>query len=330
MTRYLITGATGFVGQRLTRIILARGHAVIALARPSARAQALRRIGAEVIDGDLRTGAGLRAAVAEADRVIHLAALVKARTAVDYWAVNRDGSARLARELAAMAHPPRLVVCSSLAAAGPLSHYGASKLGGERAVREHADRVQTVVLRPGIVYGPGEPGLIPALIPMVRSGLVVKAGFGPRRYCLLYVDDLCAALLAAAELGTPLSTGDPRAGVYAICDGRSYDWPDICSALARALGCREPAILPMPMTVIRTAARLAELAGRLRGGVPAFNSDKTREMSRTRWVCPAEDVDTAVRELGYSPSTPLHRGLIAAVRAHTPSPARGRRPRRRS
>ncbi|QFY13479.1 NAD-dependent epimerase/dehydratase family protein [Nonomuraea phyllanthi] len=316
MTRYLLTGATGFVGRRLTRMILAGGHSVTALARPSARAQALRAMGVTVIDGDLRTGAGLGDAVAGADRVIHLAALVKSRTAADFRAVNHHGTARLAGALAALDRPPRLVVCSSLAAApagGPVSHYGASKLAGEQAVREHADRLQAVILRPGIVYGPGEPALLPALIPMVRIGVVVKAGFGPRHHCLLHVDDLCAALLAAAERGATLSGADPSAGVYPVCDGNAYDWLDLCTALAEALGCRPPAVLPMPMGVVHGAARVAELVGRACGRVPAFNADKAREMSHTPWVCPSAGIGAAARELGYAPSIPLHRGLATAL-----------------
>ncbi|WP_344885778.1 NAD(P)H-binding protein, partial [Nonomuraea antimicrobica] len=71
--RYLVTGATGFVGWRLTRLILARGGAVTALARPSPRAEALRAAGVEVVHGDLATGWGTPEAVRGADRVIHLA-----------------------------------------------------------------------------------------------------------------------------------------------------------------------------------------------------------------------------------------------------------------
>ncbi|HEX4817755.1 MAG TPA: NAD-dependent epimerase/dehydratase family protein [Nonomuraea sp.] len=323
MTRYLVTGATGFVGARLVRMILRRGGTVTALARPSSRALALRALGVQVVEGDLATGAGLTAAVRGADRVIHLAALVKARSSSDYWTVNRDGTARLVHELAAAPGPPRLVVCSSLAAAGPapahpgpVSQYGASKLAAEQAVREQAGRLPAIVLRPGIVYGPGEPALFPALIPMIRRGLAVKTGLGPRRYCLLHVDDLCAALLAAAERGTPLSPGDPGRGVYPICDGRVHDWTEICAALAQVMGRRPPVVVSVPMGAVHVAAALTEIVARARGRVPAFNRDKVREMRCASWTCSPEAIGVAVRELGHRPRISLRQGLIATVAGH--------------
>ncbi|MGW0808636.1 NAD-dependent epimerase/dehydratase family protein [Nonomuraea sp. NPDC002799] len=321
MTSYLLTGATGFVGRRLTRMILDRGDTVTALARPSPRTRFLRDLGVTVVHGDLADGAGLAEAVRSADRVIHLAALVKAARTADFWTVNRDGTACLARALSALPHPPRLVVCSSLAAAGPaavtasgpVSFYGASKLAGEEAAREHAGRIPAIVLRPGIVYGPGEPALLPALVPMIRRGIVIKAGTGPRRYCMLYVDDLCAALLAAAERGATMSPGDPGTGVYPVCDGRSYDWSDICAAVAHALGRREPTLVPVPMGVVHALAGLAELGGRIGRRAAAFNRDKARELRHPAWTCPEAGITLAARELGVSPATSLRDGLAASV-----------------
>ncbi|WP_235030665.1 NAD-dependent epimerase/dehydratase family protein [Nonomuraea solani] len=322
MTRFLVTGATGFIGSRLTRMILAGGGTVTALARPSSRTRALRELGADVVHGDLATGRGVAEAVAGAERVIHLAATLKARTAAAFWAVNRDGVARLVRALAAVPRPPRLVLCSSLAAgpAPPVSLYGASKLAGEQVVREHADRVPAVILRPGIVYGPGEPALLPALLPMIRLGVVVQAGFGPHRYALVYVDDLCAALLAAADRGPVLRPGDPRTGTYAIGDGNVYHWDEICRCLAQAAGHRAPLVIPLPLPAVRAAAALAELAGRAGGTVPAFNRDKAREMRRADWTCAPAD---AVRELGFTPATTLRQGFAEALEAlAAPSTAR--------
>lgn len=319
MTHYLLTGATGFIGARLTRMILARGDTVTALARSSSRTQALHELGVEVVHGDLATGQGIPEALRGADRVIHLAAALRARSAAEYWALNRDGVAHLVRALAVTPNPPRLVLCSSLAAAGPaspamapVSLYGASKLAGEQIVREHARRVPSVIVRPGIVYGPGESALLPALMPMIRLGVVIKAGFGPRRYCLVYVDDLCTALLSAAERGPTVHPDDPRVGTYPISDGNVYDWGDICRALARAAGRRDPLVVPLPMPAVCAVAALTELAGRIRGSVPALNRDKAREMRCVAWTCVPAD---AVRELGFAPATTLTQGFAAALAA---------------
>ncbi|MGP4099704.1 NAD-dependent epimerase/dehydratase family protein [Nonomuraea sp. KM90] len=307
--RYLVTGATGFVGGRLTRMILARGGRVTALARPSPRARALRELGVEVVDGDLATGRGIPEALEGADRVIHLAAALRARTAAEFWALNRDGVAHLVRALATRPRPPRLVLCSSLAAGPAISLYGASKRAGEQVAREHAHQVPSVILRPAIVYGPGEAALLPALLPMVRLGVVVKAGYGRRRYGMVYVDDLCTALLAAADHGPALHPDDPRRGTYPISDGHAYHWADICRALARAAGCRDPLLLPLPVPVVGAVAALAELAA---GTVPPLNRDKAREMRRADWTCAPDD---AVRELGFAPATTLRQGFEAALAA---------------
>nr|WP_277350071.1 NAD-dependent epimerase/dehydratase family protein [Nonomuraea sp. FMUSA5-5] len=324
----MVTGATGFVGGRLTRMILERGGTVTALARPSPRARLLRELGVRVVPGDLTTGRGIAEALQGADRVIHLAATLRARTPAAYWSVNRDGVARLVRAMATQRRPARLVLCSSLAAGPAISLYGASKRAGEQVAREHAAQVPTVILRPGIVYGPGEEALLPALLPMIRLGVVLKAGYGPRRYGMIYVDDLCTALLSATDHGPVLPAADTPAtdhgpvlpaadtpagygpGLYPISDGNAYDWADICRALARAAGCREPRVVPVPMPAVHAVAVLAELAAR--GAMPALNRDKVREMRRPDWTCTPDD---AVRELGFAPATPLIRGFEAALAA---------------
>lgn len=319
---FLITGATGFIGLSLVRRIRARGQEVTALVRPASRPERraeLDRLGVRCVEGDLATGAGLSAAVAGADRVIHLAALVKARDPADYFRVNAAGTRRLVSALAARPDPPRLVLCSSLAAAPlaagrehpPVSHYGRSKLAAEAAARHGADLVPVVIVRPPIVYGPGDTEFLPSLLPLARLGITVQGGLGRRVFSLVHVDDLCTALLAAADRGRTVRAHDPAAGVYTVSDGTDRSARDIGRSLALALGRRPPLMIPVPDPLVFLAAAGSELAGRLRGTVPVFSRDKAREMRWPDWTCPAARAEA---DLGFRAAVPLHRGLAELVR----------------
>ncbi|WP_308295946.1 NAD(P)-dependent oxidoreductase [Streptomyces sp. ISL-96] len=325
--RFLVTGATGFVGRRLCARLTAQGARVTALVRETSVRSGLPS-DARLIVGDLTSTEGaeaVREAADGADCVFHLAAVVKSRSAEGYWHCNAAGSGRLAEVLASLPSPPRLVVCSSLAAAGParpwqprtedepaapVSHYGRSKLAGELAVRELAGLLTVVAIRPPIVYGPGDPAFLPSLLPMIRSGLVLKSGFGPRHYSVIHVDDLCTALLAAATRGRTMCPDVPDSGVYTVSDGTEHTWQGICRTVADVLGRRPPLVLPVPHTVTRGVAECAEALGRLRGFVPPLNRDKTRELRCAAWTCSTERART---DLGFVPSIPLAEGIAATL-----------------
>lgn len=320
--RFAVIGATGFIGRRLCRRILGEGGEVTALVRRSSARQAITGRGVRQVTGDLITGEGLREVVRDVDFVVHLGGLVKSPTVEGFRQCNEEGTRRLAEELAALPAPPPLVLCSSLAAAGPsddgrprreedlpapVSHYGRSKLAAEEAVRALADLVPATIVRPPVVYGPGDPAFLPSLLPMVRAGVVLKAGLGPRGYSLVHVDDLCGALLAAAVRGRRLTAAEPTAGVYTVSDGVIHTWEGVSGALARALGRRRaPLVLPVPLPLVRTAALGAELAGRLRGGYPPLNRDKAGELTSAWWTCTTE---RARRELGFVAAVRLEDGL---------------------
>jgi nucleoside-diphosphate-sugar epimerase len=323
--RFLLTGGTGFIGQRLARRIVERGDTLVVLVRRTSKLGVLESLGARLAQGDLLTGEGLGEAVREVDCVLHLAGVTKARAPEGYFEGNAAGTRRLMEALAALPSPPRMVYCSSLAAAGPstperprreedppapVSVYGRSKLGGEEAVRALAHRVPSVIVRPPIVYGPGDQEFLPSMLPMAKLGVMLKSGFGPKRYSLIHVDDLCTALLAAAERGQTLRAEEPAAGVYAVSDGGEYYWEEVCGALAKALGRAEPAVLPVPDSVGYVVGLGSELAARVRGTIPILNRDKVREMACPAWTCSTE---RAARELGFAPAVPLAQGLASAL-----------------
>ncbi len=323
--RALLTGGSGFVGGALARHLCHRGDSVTALVRRSSRSEALRALGVKLVEGDLTTGEGLDEALDQVEVVYHLAGVTKAASEEGYTLGNARATRLLVLAAARRSSPPRLVVCSSLAAAGParldhprseqevaqpVSMYGRSKLAAEAEVRAEADSVRAIVLRPPFVYGPGDVVNLPPLLAMARHGVFLKAGFGRKQFSFIYVDDLCEALVAAAERGETLSAADPTRGIYFVADPRTYAWEDFCQALSRALGRRSARVLSVPESVGWLAAAGSELTARVRGTVSILNRDKAREMAQEAWTCsPAR----AVTALAFRAQYPLEQGLAHTI-----------------
>ncbi|MFL5318838.1 MAG: NAD-dependent epimerase/dehydratase family protein [Myxococcaceae bacterium] len=310
---FLVTGASGFVGGNLVRMLVERGHKVTALVRKTSNKKALEALGVTFAYGDLATGEGLDEAVANVDVVLHLAGITKARTQEEYHRGNGEGTRLLAAAAARRKNPPRFVFCSSLAAAGPaskgsprneahepapVSTYGRSKLAGEMAVRQFADKLPAIIVRPPIVYGPGDVTNLPPLMQMGRFGIYVKPGRKDRFFSFIHVDDLCEALILASFKGSTLSPDDRSKGVYFVADPNEYTWDEFCQAISKAMGKSRARILPMPEILSKVVGAGAELGGRLIGAVPIMNRDKATEMLCDAWTC---NVERATNELQFKP-----------------------------
>jgi len=323
--KFLLTGGSGFIGTNLARIAIGKGHAVRALVRRTSARAGLERLGAEVTVADLLTGEGVAEALRGIDCVLHLAGATKAKTIEELYRCNTETTRGLISAVAATPKPARFVYCSSLAAAGPttagkprsealeptpVSEYGRSKLAAEVVLRQYANRVPCVIVRPPIVYGPADHEFLPALLPMARMGIVFKTGFGPKYYSLVHVEDLGEGILAAAERGKTLSSEDPSQGVYFLCDGEEYSYQRFCDALAAALGKGPPRIIPVPEVASYAAVLGARVQAALRGSVAMITLDKLRELRCEAWTC---NSNRARKEIEYRPSVPLDSGLRQTI-----------------
>jgi len=228
--------------------------------------------------------------------------------------------------------PPRLLVVSSLSAAGPsarnrprsvmdppspVSLYGLSKLEGERAALAHADRVPITIVRPGIVFGPGDRELVRLLDPIARLGVNPLPGYHNPKVAFVHVDDCIDAILAAAVHGATCRGSEPHErdgrGVYFVADPEFLALTDFGKQVAKGLGRSWVFNIPVPIPLVQGVAMASDGVCRWMGWRSTFNPDKIREAACAGWTC---DLDPTIRELGWSPTKPLTERLRAFAAEH--------------
>ena len=121
MSRYLITGATGFIGSHLAEMLVGQGHFVRCLVRESSDVSWLNSLRVELASGCFSDHRFLNETVSDVNVVVHLAGLTSAFTLKDLLKVNRDNTYHLAQACSRQQSPPIHVVVSSIAAAGPVA-----------------------------------------------------------------------------------------------------------------------------------------------------------------------------------------------------------------
>lgn len=310
MTKYAITGATGFVGSHLLERLA--GGEVSCLARvPS---DALARSGSRVVTGAIDDQAALDALVAGADVVFHVAGAIAARSEAEFMAANRDGTAAVARACA-RARVGRLVYVSSLAVTGPsergrpadatapprpLTPYGRSKLAGERAVRESG--TSFTIVRPPVVYGPRDRQTL-RLFRMARRGFAPVLAGGAQELSLVHASDLADALVAMATAPAAAS------GTYHAAHPEIVSQRALLEEIGRAVG-RRPRLVPIPGGVVAAVLAVSGALARVTGRPTLLDPSKAPELLASAWTCSTEAL---ARDAGWRAQVPLARGLREAA-----------------
>ena len=316
----LVTGASGFIGQHLVRRLIERGDRVSCLVRATSRIDELRSSGAQLFVGDATDRAGIERALAElqAGVVFHLAGLVKAMRTADFARVNAGGVESVAAACADRAERPVLIVVSSLAAAGPcagdqprveadspapVSAYGRSKLAGELAAARHAGEMEITIVRPPIVFGPGDRGVLEMFRPIARWSVHVVPGRRQRRFSLIHVSDLVEGLLFAAEKGERLHpNGLPGQGIYFVAAPEDPTYVELGQAMATALGRNRAAVVRLPEPLMRVIGLCGDAMAQVRRQPGWVNSDKIAEVLAGSWTCSSAK---ARAQVGWSPAADL-------------------------
>jgi len=269
-----VTGADGFVGRHVCRALRARGCEVRPVARDRDCAERARDLIRDarppVVVGDIGPSTDWSAALADVEAVVHLAARVHVMkdTAVDPLEAFREVNVRGTRRLvaSAVAHGVRrLVFVSSIKVNGesttgrapfserdapaPRDPYGVSKWEAEQALAEVAagGALETVVVRPPLVHGPGVGGNLLRLLGLIDRGVPLPLRGVRNRRTLIAADNL--ADLLALGVAHPAAAGR----TFTAGDGEDLSTEELIRRLARGLG-RPARLWPAPHALLRALA----------------------------------------------------------------------------
>ena len=316
----LVTGGGGFLGGAIVRRLVARGDSVRSFTRSNY--PWLSEIGVEQSLGDLGDRASLERVMVGCEIVYHVAAKagVWGRTA-DFIATNQTGTANVIAACRT-ARIQKLVYTST-----PSVVHGGGDIEGGNESLPYPDRFEadyprtkavaeklvlaangpdlaTVSLRPHLIWGPGDPHLIPRLLARARAGKLRRIGSRPIKADVTYVENAADAHLLAADR---LSIGSPVAGkAYFLSDGTPVDlWAFVNRILAA--GGAPPVTKTVSVWKAKLAGRILERVYRLFGiaAEPPMTRFVATQLSTSHWY----DISAAKRDFGYVPKVSMEVGL---------------------
>ncbi len=308
----LVTGATGFVGAAVARVLAARGHKLRFLVRAGSDRRNLAGLAGELVEGDLAAPDSLLPAVAGCRYVFHVAA--------DYrlWVpdpaamrrVNVDGSVALLLAARA-AGVERCVYTSSVAALGLnkdgspadenvfadedhlIGAYKRSKYEAEEAVRRLVLAGQNIVIvNPSTPVGPGDVKPTPTGKMVLDAANGRMPAYVNTGLNVVHVDDVAEGHALALERG--------RAGEQYILGGENFMLKDVFSMIAKVARRRGP-LVPLPVGPLMPIAAVMEAVAARTGRPPLMTREMLKMARKKMFFTSAK----AMRELGYAPRPAL-------------------------
>jgi nucleoside-diphosphate-sugar epimerase len=316
-----IIGGSGFIGTALARALLAAGHAVRVIDRAPSRPYP------DLWEpADVRDLPALSAAIAGCTTLYHLAAEHRddVRPTRRYREVNVTGAEHVCA-IAAARRIDRIVFASSVAVYGaadreldetaplrPLNAYGRSKIEAEQAFLDWAaaaaERSLTIV-RPTVVFGPGNRGNVHSLIAQIARGRAIVIGDGANRKSIAYLDNLVDFLAHALGFGAGVH-------VYNYVDKPDLDMNQLVAMVTRSLGRGEQPPLRLPLGLGLGVGLACDLAARLTGRRFAISAARVRKYAAITQFSNARCLAS-----GFTPRHDLHAALGAVIHREFGPPA---------
>jgi nucleoside-diphosphate-sugar epimerase len=310
--RILVAGATGAIGLQLVPQLIAAGHSVVGTTRTAAKAELIKRMGAEPVIADGLDAPAIRAAVIAAgpDTIIDQMTDLADVTDIRHFDRAFTATNRLRTQgtdfLLAAAREARVGRFIAQSFCGWTYGRGGEEVKTEtdaldpdppeelrrtlQAIQHLEDAVagsadpEGIVLRYGSFYGPDTGMLSRAMIDQLRSRRVPLIGGGGGRWSFIHVEDAAAATVAAVERGKP-------GNIYNIVDDEPAEVSEWLPALATLVGARSPIRVPAWLGRLFAGEHLVSMMTEVRGGSNA----------------------KAKQELGWRPAHPSWRQGFAEI-----------------
>lgn len=310
-----VTGATGFLGSSLVAALIQQQQVVRILARDEQKARRLFGDAVSIVPGDVTDAGQVQQVVKGATTIYHLAGrLYHPSTPADlYEQTHVEGTRVLLKACQGQEQVERLVYVSTTGVFGvtgespvgedapfaPTNAYEATKLKGEMlALKAYQDDgLPVTVVRPGLVYGPGDLHLL-GFFASIQKGLFRVIAGGKASLHPIYIDDLTAALLLCAQRPETLGRS------YNIAGARPVTVRELATAIANALDRKLPAG-NIPLWLANLASDVFAIVPGMKGERAPLTRSRVQFLTNSR----VYDISRAKSELGFAPAVDLPEGL---------------------
>jgi nucleoside-diphosphate-sugar epimerase len=318
--KVFISGASGFIGKAIVKKLVEEGgFDITVLLMPEEPEQVMNDMPVRIVRGDITEAETLSGLMKDHDGVIHLAGAVGYGQSMDNCVrVNRDGTASVAAE-AIRSGSRRFIHFSSVSVYGRVSGvpidesfplkkigdpYGDTKIDAEHILADlsNQNKLDLTIIRPTVIYGPGDTMFLPKLLENVESGHARLIGTGLNSVDLIHVADVADFVLLI--LKKPKSIGQ----IYNLTHPSNPTWQEFMSMITRELGLPkiEKRLPYFPALVI---AGMMEFLARVRGKASRLTRYSVRVVGRQYHYM----TDKFQQELGYYPKIDLQSGMKAEL-----------------
>jgi len=328
--RVLLTGIPGWIGNRFLNILLkgfntkcpVNNWKIRCLVMPGADLSFINNLSRikniECIVSDVTKPETLKNAVSDIDLVFHMAGIIHPKKISQFYQINTLGTKNLI-EASINAGVKKFIYISSNSVGGinkkpyvlmceqdpprPYLNYGLSKYKAECVLKHFQElgKIETVVLRPCWFYGPNQPLRQTTFLKMIKKGRPIMFGNGENLRSMTYLDNLCQAMLLAAERKSA------NGQTYWIADERPYTCNEIYKTIAELLNVKD--FKPIYLSEFVSNVFFLFDKALQQSGLYVKEVHVAGEMNKNI----ACSIDKAKEELGYNPKIGLREGMLRSI-----------------